>query len=178
MRDSTDPLVPAGPGWLKQFMLDMTALGGGTVLTLVVIVTAGFLLLKRLWLTAGLVVAATLTGSWAVSIAKTLVARPRPALIDHLVQVSSASFPSGHSANSAIVYLTLATLLTQIVEGRALRRYMIAVAVLLVAAIGCSRVYLGVHWPSDVLAGWSFGILWAIAWWAIGAWIRLRRAGE
>jgi undecaprenyl-diphosphatase len=88
------------------------------------------------------------------------------------------SFPSGHSANSAIVYLTLATLLTQAIRGAALRRYVVGAAIALVFAIGVSRVYLGVHWPSDVLAGWSFGALWALGWWAIGARIRLARAGE
>src|SRR3546814_8955506 len=97
--------------------------------------------MRRLWLTAGLVVAATALGSLAVDLAKQLVARPRPQVIDHLVEVSSMSFPSGHSANSAIVYLTIATLLAQVVDTRGARNFILVAPGLLVAAIGCSRVY-------------------------------------
>ena len=170
--------VPIGPAWVRAAMIDITALGGVTVLTLVTIIVAGFLGLKRLWLTLALVLASTISGSLAVATIKAIVARPRPALVDHLVQVSSASFPSGHSSNSATIYLTLAALIMQVVPGRALRRYILSVAILLVVLIGCSRVYLGVHWPSDVLTGWGFGSLWALMWWGIGAYIRLRRAGR
>ncbi|HEU4961325.1 MAG TPA: phosphatase PAP2 family protein [Sphingomonas sp.] len=177
-RQPGDLALPVGPHWLEHAMIDLTAMGGGTVLTIAVVATLGALAVERLWLTAGLVVAATVSGSLAVDLAKHLVARARPDIVPHLVEVSSMSFPSGHSANSAIVWLTLATLLTQVIPNAALRRYVLAVAMLLVAAIGVSRVYLGVHWPSDVLAGWSFGALWALGWWAVGARIRLARAGE
>src|SRR3546814_6865146 len=88
--------------------------------------------MRRLWLTAGLVVAATALGSLAVDLAKQLVARPRPQVIDHLVEVSSMSFPSGHSANSAIVYLTIATLLAQVVDTRGARNFILVAAGLLV----------------------------------------------
>lgn len=164
------------PGAFRQVMIDITALGGGTVLTIIVASTAGFLAMRRHWLTLALVLGGTISGSLAVGMIKTLVGRPRPSVIDHLVDAWSASFPSGHAANSATIYLTLALLLMQIVEQRAARWYLIGVAVLLVTAIGVSRVYLGVHWPSDVLAGWSFGTLWALAWWSLGGWIRVRRA--
>ena len=163
-----------GPGWLRQAMVDVTALGGTTVLTLVVIAAVGLLVVRGVRITALLVVAATLSGSEAVRLLKALFARARPDIVDHVVTVSGASFPSGHSANSAIVYLTLAGLVTQVMRGRAARRYVLLVAVLTVAAIGASRVYLGVHWPSDVLAGWSFGTLWALGWWLGGA--RARQA--
>lgn len=176
MREPENMRIPEGPVWLKQAMLDVTALGGETVLTLVVVATAGFLALGRRWLTLALVVGGTLSGSWLVGVFKGLVGRTRPALIDHLVEVWSASFPSGHAANSAIVYLTIALLLMQIVPRRAERLYLLGVAVLLVGAIGISRVYLGVHFPSDVVAGWSFGALWALGWWWFGAWARVRRA--
>lgn len=176
MREPGDMRIPEGPAWVKQAMLDVTALGGGTVLTIVVAASAGFLAMRRHWLTFALVLGGTISGSLAIGLIKSTVARDRPALIDHLVDVWSASFPSGHAANSAIVYLTLALLLMQIVEQRAARWYVVAVAALLVTAIGVSRVYLGVHWPSDVLAGWSFGTLWALGWWSIGGWIRVRRA--
>ena len=176
MREPEDRRIPEGPMWLKHVMIDITALGGETVLVLVVLVTAGFLALGRRWLTLALVLGGTISGSLLVGVFKNLVGRARPALIDHLVDVWSASFPSGHAANSAIVYLTLALILMQIVERRAARLYLVVVAALLVGAIGISRVYLGVHFPSDVIAGWSFGTLWALGWWWIGAWLRVRRA--
>jgi len=176
MRHGTMHGAPIGPAWLKLAMIDITAIGGATVLPVIVAITAGFLAVRRLWLTMWLVLGGTISGSVAIGLVKTLVARARPEVTDHLVQVSSASFPSGHAANSAIVYLTIATLIVQIVEGRGTRIYILTVTALLVTVIGISRVYLGVHWPSDVLAGWSFGTLWALAWWAIGAWLRLRRA--
>lgn len=176
MREPGDLRVAQGPIWLKQVMVDVTALGGGTILTLIVIMTAGFLAIRRHWLTFWLILGGTISGSWAVGLIKATVARPRPVLFDHIVDAWSASFPSGHAANSAIVYLTLALLLMQIVEQRVARWYLIGAAVVLVMLIGVSRVYLGVHWPSDVLAGWSFGTLWALAWWSLGGWIRVRRA--
>ena len=177
MRHGTMHGTPIGPAWLKLAMIDITAIGGATVLPIIVTITAGFLAVRRLWLTMWLVLGGTITGSIAIGLVKTLVARARPELTDHLVQVTSESFPSGHAANSAIVYLTIATLIVQIVEGRGARIYILTITALLVTLIGISRVYLGVHWPSDVLAGWSFGTLWALAWWALGAWLRLKRAG-
>ncbi|GAA0294302.1 hypothetical protein GCM10009087_00100 [Sphingomonas oligophenolica] len=178
MRHGTMHGAALGPPWVKVAMIDVTAIGGVTVLPIIVTVTAGFLAVRRLWLTMGLVLGGTISGSIMVAIVKTLVARARPELTDHLVQVSSASFPSGHAANSAIVYLTIASLIVQIVEGRGARAYILVTTALLVTIIGVSRIYLGVHWPSDVLAGWSFGTLWALAWWSLGAWLRLRRAGR
>lgn len=163
----------AGPAWLRHAMIDVTALGGGTVLTLVVAATSGLLLVRRLWLTAALVVVATTLGSIAVDVLKSIFGRVRPEIVDHVVAASGYSFPSGHAANSAIVYLTIATLVTQVTRGHATRRYIALVAGLLVATIGLSRIYLGVHWPSDVLAGWSFGTLWALGWWSIGAKARM-----
>lgn len=174
LRQAANPAVPTGPAWLKQAMIDITALGGETVLTLAVALTIGFLAASRHLLAAALVFAGTVTGSIAVALAKSWVGRERPALIDHLVEVGSASFPSGHAANSAIIYLTIALVSIQVIPHRAARWFLLAATLLLVAAIGVSRVYLGVHWPSDVLAGWSFGTLWALAWWAAGSWLRLR----
>ena len=159
-------------------MIDLTALGGGTVLTLAVTLAAGFLLAQRLWLTAMLVAASSWSGGRIVAAVKELVARARPDIVDRLVPASNASFPSGHAANSAIVYLTLAALASQVVRDRAGRRYLIGAAVLLTGAIGTSRVYLGVHWASDVMAGWCFGTLWALAWWWLGAKARASLGGE
>ncbi|WP_112381525.1 phosphatase PAP2 family protein [Sphingomonas carotinifaciens] len=154
-----------GPSWLPRVAKDVTALGGGVILTLVVIVVTGLLLVQRLWLTALAVLAASISGGMAVDAIKAWAGRARPDLVDHLVTVTNASFPSGHAANSATVYLTVAALSTQVLRQSAARTYTVVVAVLLVGAIGLSRIYLGVHWPTDVLAGWSFGTLWALAWW-------------
>lgn len=154
-----------GPSWLPRVAKDVTALGGGVILTLVVIAVTGLLLVQRLWLTALAVLAASISGGMAVDAIKAWAGRARPDLVDHLVTVTNASFPSGHAANSATVYLTVAALSTQVLRQSAARTYTVVAAVLLVGTIGLSRIYLGVHWPTDVLAGWSFGTLWALAWW-------------
>ncbi len=167
-----------GPSWLPKVAADVTALGGGVMLTFVVLLATGLLAVQRLWLSAAATLAASISGGLVVSLVKTEVARPRPDLVDHLVQVSNMSFPSGHSANSAIVYLTLAGLASQVTVSAAARRYILVMAIIMVGAIGCSRVYLGVHWPSDVLAGWSFGTLWALGWWLATARAREAIGGE
>ena len=172
LRVPGDPAQPIGPRWLHAALVDVTALGSGTVLTLVVAGTIGLLLVRRLWLTAALVAAATISGSIIAAQAKYWVGRPRPELVDHLVQVTGLSFPSGHATNSALVYLTLAGLVAQVADGRAVRSYIFVIAILLTGAIGVSRVYLGVHWPSDVLAGWCAGTGWAALWWWLGATLR------
>ncbi|MDF2494893.1 phosphatase PAP2 family protein [Sphingomonas sp.] len=175
LRTPGDQSVPIGPSWLQGAMIDITALGGGTVLTLIVVLALGFLVACRHFLTAALVLGGTVSGSLAISLGKQLVGRDRPALVDHLVEVASASFPSGHAGNSAIIYFTITLMVMQIVPRAAARWYLFGATIVLVGLIGFSRVYLGVHWPSDVLAGWSAGILWAFAWWALGSWLRLRR---
>ena len=164
----------SGPRWLRAVMIDLTALGSTTVLTLATIAAIVLLATRRHWLTALLVAAATASGATAVTLIKGLFARARPDVAQHLVEVSGKSFPSGHAANSAIVYLTIAALATQVVHGRGTRNAIVTLAAGLVFAIGLSRVYVGVHWPSDVLTGWTFGALWAGAWWIAGARIRAR----
>ncbi|MGR6330477.1 phosphatase PAP2 family protein [Sphingomonas sp. XXL09] len=154
-----------GPAWLPKVAGDVTALGGGVVLTIVVVAVTGLLLVQRLWLTALAVAAASLSAGVMVDLIKGFAVRARPELVPHLVDVTGYSFPSGHAASSACIYLTLAALGGQVTPSRATRRYLLIVAVILVGAIGTSRVYLGVHWPSDVIAGWSFGTLWALGWW-------------
>ncbi|KQN40502.1 hypothetical protein ASG37_01510 [Sphingomonas sp. Leaf407] len=159
--------TPVGSAKFASAVRDVTALGGATVLTMVVMFAAALLASLRRWRSAALVMVGTGLGCAANSGLKHLVARTRPDLVPHLMQETSSSFPSGHAAHSAIVYLTLATLAFPIVRGRATRGVIVGTAALLVAAIGASRVYLGVHWPSDVLAGWTFGALWAVAWWRV-----------
>ncbi len=175
LREPGDRATPLGGPGMLAFMRDVTALGAGTILTLAVIAAAGLLLVRRRPLLAALVAASTLSGGLLVSWAKLQSGRDRPGVVPHLVDVTSLSFPSGHAANSAIVYLTLAALACAAVRERRARQYLIAAALALVALIGVSRVYLGVHWPSDVLAGWAFGALWALGWWWAG--IRARETG-
>ena len=162
LRVPGDLATPIGPEWLHTAMVDITALGGVTVLTLVSVLAVAFLLLLGRYRQALLTAVATGGGSIVGKLLKSLFARERPEIVPHLVDVTSLSFPSGHSMNSAIVYLTIAVLLARGLAESRLRAFVIGIAVLLVLTIGFSRVYLGVHFPSDVLAGWSVGAAWAL----------------
>ena len=167
-----------GPRWLRLAAIDVTALGGVTVLTLWTLATVVLLLAQRLWLTALAILLSCWSVSWVIDLAKWEIARPRPTIVPHLVEVGHASFPSGHAAGSAAIYLTLAALASQVMPARAARRALLVMAIVLVGLIGASRVYMGVHWPSDVLAGWSFGTAWATAWWLATARAREELGGE
>jgi len=169
LREPGNIAVPIGPAWGRRFLTDVTALGGGPLVTLVVTGVTGLLLVQRHRLTAVLTAAASITGSLMVDLLKNHVARARPDVVPHLIEVQERSFPSGHATSSAVMYLTMAGLASQVIRDRAARTYVIVCAMLLTGLIGFSRVYLGVHWPSDVLAGWCFGTLWALGWWRLGA---------
>jgi undecaprenyl-diphosphatase len=161
LRDAHDPAVPLGPAWLRAAMVDITALGGVSVLTLLTVVVVGYLLAVRKAATA-VFVAASITGGGLLGVAlKAGFMRPRPDVVAHLVDVASTSFPSGHATNSAVVYLTLGALLARTQQNRTVRIYLMAIAIALTLTVGFSRVYLGVHWPSDVVAGWCVGAAWA-----------------
>ena len=162
LRVPGDLSTPIGPAWLLNSMRDLTALGGVTVLTLVTLLAIAFLLLRGRWHHALYTAMAIGGGAIMGRILKALFARERPEIVPHLVEVHSLSFPSGHSMNSAIVYLTLAVLVARGYEERRTRSFVIGAASLLVFVIGVSRVYLGVHYPSDVLGGWTVGAAWAL----------------
>lgn len=149
--------APIGPRWLQETARDITALGGFTVLSLVIVMSALMLLLHRRRLQAAVLVIAVLVGQLAAATTKHLVGRTRPDLVPHLDQVYSSSFPSGHSAMSPIVYFTVAGILAAGEPSRAAKMLLLGAAAVLVLAVGTSRVYLGVHWPTDVLAGWAMG---------------------
>lgn len=178
MRVPGHPLEPAGPAWLPSAVRDVTALGSSTVLTFIVVVAAIFLGLAGRLRTALLVVSASFLGSVMVETIRAFIARPRPLLTGQLMEVNSPSFPSGHAAISAIVYLTLATLLFPVLPDRRIRAFVLIVAMVLTISVGVSRLYLGVHWPSDVLAGWAFGGVWAMLWWRIELELLSRAAGR
>ena len=119
------------------------------------------------------VLAATVM-SWGMNtLLKLYFNRPRPALIDHDMHLATSSFPSGHAMLSATVYLTLAAVLARTTDSRRLKLYILTVATALSGLVGVSRVYLGVHWPSDVLAGWSAGAAWALGAWGVAQFLHL-----
>jgi undecaprenyl-diphosphatase len=174
LRQPGNPSAPIGPAWLQSAALDFTALGSGFVLGLVIFALVGFLVLERMHRTALFVLVATTGGSALNTVLKTLFNRPRPEVVPHLREVFSLSFPSGHAMTSAVVYLTLGALLMRIVEGRATKMYCMATAMLLTVLVGSTRVYLGVHYPTDVLAGWMAGMSWALMCWMIERWLERR----
>ncbi|MCI0464888.1 MAG: phosphatase PAP2 family protein [Gemmataceae bacterium] len=178
LRHPADPADPIGPRWLAEAMRDLTALGSVAVLFLVTLAVSGYLLLRQRYRALVLVLVATLGGQLLSSVLKDYFARPRPAFVPHLAYVSTASFPSGHSMLSAIVYLTLGALLTRLVEPLKLKLYFLTLALLLTFLVGCSRVFLGVHYPTDVLAGWSAGLTWAVLCWLVARSLQRRGAME
>lgn len=178
LRRTDDPSQPLGPRWLWEVGRDMTALGGMAVLGLLTAAVAGFLWLKRMYGALLLVLAATLGGTLMSLLLKEFFERPRPGLVPHLSQVYTSSFPSGHAMLSATVYLTLGTLLGQFVHGFHLKAYFLIVAIFLTVLVGCSRVYMGVHYPTDVLAGWAAGLAWALGCWLIARWLQKKGAVE
>lgn len=162
---TSDPADPIGPRWLEETVAEITALGGFGVLALVTLLAVGYVVVQGKWGQALLLFAATLGGTAISEGLKVGFARPRPDLVAHAVDVTSMSFPSGHAMLSAVTYLTLGALLARTQQKRRLRAYILGAAVLVTLLIGASRVYLGVHWPTDVLGGWCLGAAWALVCW-------------
>lgn len=169
-REAGRPDDPIGPFWFEGAVRDITSLGSMIVLLLITTATIVYLLLIRRVSEAMIVLAAIGGGQILSSLLKLGIDRPRPELVSHLVDVATLSFPSGHAMLSAVTYLTLGSLLSRIVPGRVAKIYVLFIAVLVTLLVGASRVYLGVHWPSDVLAGWCAGFAWATLWWLAARW--------
>jgi undecaprenyl-diphosphatase len=178
LRDPADPANPLGPLWLREVGRDLTALGGVAVLTLLTVAVAAWLALRRLWGATWLLLASVGGGILVSTLLKLAFERARPDLVPHGSHVSSASFPSGHSMMAAVVYLTLGVLLARVEPRRRTKAYVLSVAVILTLLVGVSRVYLGVHWPTDVLAGWSVGAGWALLCWLVARHLQRRGAVE
>lgn len=174
LRSAADPSDPLGPRWLEETMRDFTALGGTGVLVAMTLAVVGYLVLTRKRHAAATVAVAVVSGLLLTHALKWGFARPRPELVPHGQAVYTQSFPSGHAMLSAVVYLTLGALLARTQARRGVRVYFLAVAVLLTVIVGVSRVYLGVHWPTDVLAGWAGGAGWALLCWLMMLWLQRR----
>ena len=168
-----NPADPIGEPWFEEAMRDITALGSAPTLVIAVLAVVGFLMLSKAWRPAIFTLVASGGGLIVSSLLKYTVDRPRPDLVPHGNLIYTTSFPSGHSMMSAVVYLTLAALVARLIERRRLKGYALGVAMILTLLIGVSRIYLGVHWPSDVLAGWVAGAAWALGCWLIARWIGL-----
>lgn len=176
LRQPDDPAKPIGPLWLQVAARDVTSLGSPAILTLLTAATLGFLALQRQWRAALFVLASISGGSAIIFALKDIVQRPRPDFAAAAVQTQTYSFPSGHAFLSAVTFLTLGVLLVRVQRQAGIKIYVLTVAIALTILTGLSRVYLGVHWPTDVLAGWCAGAAWAILCWLIAEWFEARAA--
>jgi undecaprenyl-diphosphatase len=176
VRRADEPGVPVGPAWVQDTARDVTALGGYSVLILLVAMTVGFLALHGKRGEMRFLLAAAVSGYVVGMLLKAYFVRPRPTVVPQLEIAYQTSFPSGHSMMSAIIYLTIGALLTQFAGNLPrFRTYFLVCALFLTGIVGISRVYLGVHYPTDVLAGWTAGLVWANLCALIAA--RLQRRG-
>lgn len=162
-----DVADPVGPPAVEEAVRDLTALGGVLITMLATLLGALYFLLDRRPRSAAFLVGSVLGGVALTFALKSGFARPRPDLVAHQMEALSASFPSGHAATAAVVYLTLGALVARSLPRPRLQVLAVGTAVALTIGIGVSRVYLGVHWPTDVLAGWAVGASWALATWFV-----------
>lgn len=162
---------PRGPQVLKEAFVDVTALGSSTVLVLMTTILLGFLVISGRLRTAMFVVAVTLGGAILNTGLKHNIARVRPVVVPQLVEESSYSFPSGHAQATAIVFLTLGVILSREEPALKRKRFVLATALGLTLLVGFSRVYLGVHYATDVLGGWTIGLGWLLTCWAVDYWL-------
>ena len=158
-----DPGNPIGPAAIEEAVRDLTALGGALLTGLATLLCAGFFALDRRPRAAAFLVVSVAGGVAMTFLLKTGFDRSRPDIVAHQMEALSASFPSGHAATAAVVYLTLGAIAAQAMPRRRLGVYIVAVAIVLTLGIGMTRLYLGVHWPTDVVAGWTVGAGWALA---------------
>ena len=146
------PEIATYARWVTEF-------GGWRVLLPATVLGIVILLVRRRFRAAIVLFLLTASGRALVELQKMQTARIRPEEHEHLVEVQSLSFPSGHAADSAIVWLALAFLLIDRYPARA---FAVWAAAWLSLAVGISRLVLGVHWPTDVIGGWAFGIFWTL----------------
>lgn len=159
--------APVFGAWLVDPMTDITALGGYTALTLLTLGAALYYALLRNYATAATVVLAIGSSGLVTHLLKQGIGRMRPDLVDHLTHSANASFPSGHALQATVAFLIIGALAGQAQQNKRIKALILASAALLIFLVGISRVYLGVHWPTDVLAGWCLGTAWAGLWWLV-----------
>ena len=167
LRDPTDMSRPIGPQWLKLTAIDLTSLGSLACLGLIVLIVAGLFASLRRFREASILLVSAGGGLLISQVLKSWFGRARPDAIFQAVPAINASFPSGHALLSAVVFLTLGSMAARFTTRRRVKVYMLACAIVLTLLVGISRVYLGVHWPTDVLAGWCLGAAWATACWLV-----------
>jgi len=158
---------PLGGLWVEHLARDLTSLGSTYVIILVTLATGGFLAFNNHRRSAVLLLTATASGMVVYYVFKQAIGRPRPELVSHLVHSETPSYPSGHAMLAGLLFFGLALIAGKELASIRLKLYLICVAVLLALAVGASRIYLGVHWATDVLAGWLAGFGWALLWWLI-----------
>jgi undecaprenyl-diphosphatase len=176
VRSMRPPLI--GSSLMDEYVRDITALGGSSVLTLLTLIAGGFLLLTGKKRMACFVCVSVLSGALLSWILKDAFQRPRPDLLPYLAGAARTSFPSGHSMMSSLTYFTLGALLARAQDRLTLKAYVMLIAVFLTFIVGLSRIYLGVHWPTDILAGWTAGAAWAASCWLLARWLQQHRALE
>jgi len=169
-RNPANPEDPLGPPWLEEAALEVTALGGYSLILLTLAAVVGLLLVTRRYGPALYVLLSVGSGALVSALSKQFYDRPRPDLVPQLDIVHTASFPSGHALITTVAYLTLAALVIRFFDDWRVRIYVAGVAIFISVLVGISRIYLGVHWPSDVAAGWALGTAWAsLAWLVVAA---------
>ncbi|GJE38787.1 phosphatase PAP2 family protein [Methylobacterium persicinum] len=176
LRNPADLSDPIGPRWLEETMRDITGLGSVFTVVFVTCAVAAYLALTERRRIGLYVLGAVGSGELVSTVLKLFYHRPRPDLVPHGMEVFTASFPSGHAMMSAIAYLTLAILLARVDRNRRVKGFVLVLGVSVTLLVGISRIYLGVHWPSDVLAGWCVGAAWASLCWFVA--LQLQQRGE
>ncbi len=165
-REGSDPATLVGPSWLASVVTGITHIGDSIFLIVLSVGVLGYGVYQRKKLEV-LTLVGCIGGVFLLTpLLKNLFGRPRPDIVDHLVHASSASFPSGHTLRSAVVYIALFFILQRLLSVHSLTKYSPIVGILIVA-IGSSRVVLGVHWPSDIIGGWLIAGLWLLLWWPL-----------
>ncbi len=167
LREPGNTADPIGPPRVEEMARDLTALGGFTLLTGVTLTAFGVAIFAGRPRLAVLGLLSVIVGSLAMNLLKQGFDRPRPGLVEHGTLTYAASFPSGHSMMAALVYLTLGILVARTQPKKRVRVFIVSISVLVTFLVGVSRVYLGVHWPTDVLAGWALGGTWAMLFWLV-----------
>jgi undecaprenyl-diphosphatase len=177
-RQRDDPSQTVGPSWLAEAARDFTSLGSPIVLLFVTGAVAATLAFLRKYHAMWLVLVAAISGQIVSHLLKLGFQRDRPDVVPHLTEVSTSSFPSGHAMAAAVVYLTLAAILMRLAPRWRLKLYILAVGLLLTFLIGITRIFLGVHYPTDVLSGWTAGLVWALLCWLVALYLQRHGAVE